>query len=53
MKYLPGNFAGFATYYNWSQGEKIAYISVSYLDIATYGFLVVLAVRNMWAILYK
>ena len=50
MKYLPGYFEDYS---NWTQGEKIAYISVTYLDIATYGFLVILAVRNTWVILYK
>ena len=53
MKYLPGDFDEFATYLNWTKGEKIAYISVTYLDIATYSFLMVLAVRNVWVILYK
>ena len=53
MKYLPGNFDDYAKDQNWTQGEEIAYISVTYLDIATYSFLVVLAVRNTWVILYK
>ena len=53
MKYLPGHLDDYARYLNWTQGEKIGYMSVSYLNLATYGFLVVLAVRNMWAILYK
>ena len=53
MKYLPGDLDGLARYYNWTHGEKIALISATYLDIATYGFLVLLAMRNSWVILYK
>ena len=53
MKYLPGYFYHYASLNNWTRGEKIAYITVTYLDIATYSFLVLLAVRNIWAILYR
>ena len=53
MKYLPGHFEDYARHYDWTQGEKIAVISVMYLDIATYGYLVVLAVRNIWVILFQ
>ena len=53
MKYLPGGFDDYAREMNWTQGEKIAMISATYLDIATYGFLMILAVRNSWVILYK
>ena len=53
MKYLPSHFYDFAKDNHWTQGEMTAYISVNYLDIATYGLLVLLAVRNIWVILYK
>ena len=53
MKYLPGIFDDWSSNNDWTRGEKIAYITVIYLDIATYGFLVLLAVRNIWAILYR
>ena len=53
MKFLPGIFDDWARGNNWTKGEKIAYISMNYLDVATYGFLVIFAVRNIWVILYK
>ena len=53
MKYLPGHFEDYARFCNWTHGEKISLIAVNYLDIATYGFLVVLAVRNIWVILFQ
>ena len=52
MAYLPG-FEENISYYNWSREQKIAYIFADYLVIALYGFLVLLALRNIWAILVK
>ena len=53
MKYIPGVFDDFARENDWTQGEKMSYILVFYLAIATYGFSMVLAVRNIWEILYR
>ena len=53
MKYIPGTFDDYARANGWTEVEKIAFIALTYLDIATYGLLLWLVVRNIWVILYK
>ena len=50
---IPGYFEEFAQYWGWSKTQVIAYLSADYLIIALYGFLLLIALRNAWVILYK
>ena len=53
MKLLPGNFDDFYTSWDWTHSMIIAYVSMDYLDVATYVLLFALALRNIVVILVK
>ena len=53
MKFLPGHFEEFTDSTNWSQAQKITYLSLDYLLMAMYAMLILLVVRNIWAILMR
>ena len=55
MPYLPGwdNPVSRSARFKWTRPQIIAYLSLFYLDIAVYAFLILLALRNVWAILVK
>ena len=44
-------FDAYADYYGFTESEKKAYISMYYLDLALYGMLILLAIRNIIVIL--
>ena len=53
MAFIPGSFSEVVSGYGWTSAQKIAYITLSYLVIVVYGFLLILLLRNIWAILLK
>ena len=53
MAFFPGDFEGYASSVGWTRAEKIIVIVINYLIIATYGFLVLLALRNIWVIIVR
>ena len=53
MPFLPGYFEKDANENGWSQSQKITYISLEYLVASMYVALIVLNLRNVYAILIK
>ena len=53
MTFLPGRFREAMNYYDLTKTESAIYISADYLVILMYIVLVLLALRNIWAILVK
>ena len=53
MAFLPGSFSGYVDYYEWTHGQAIALMTADYMVIITYGFLVILCLRNVWVILIR
>ena len=52
MAFLPG-FEENVSYLDWSRSEIVIFITTSYIVIATYVFLIMLALRNIFVILIK
>ena len=53
MGLLPFELEDEAELFGWTSAQKITYVSTDYLAIATYGFLVLLALCNIWVILIR
>ena len=53
MAYLPGNFEENVSEVGWTRAQMASYLSLYYLLIAMYVFLVALALRNVWVILVR
>ena len=53
MEFVPGYFEDFVRNYGWTETEKMTIILADYLVIAEYGFLIGLALRNIWIVLFK
>ena len=53
MPFLPGYFERDANAHGWSQAQKITYISLEYLVAGMYVALIILNLRNIYAILIK
>ena len=53
MPFIPDDFDEIVSMLNWSRSQKIAYTTLWYLILAIYGSLILLALRNIWAILLK
>ena len=52
MAFLPG-FEENVSYLDWSRSQIIIFITTSYIVIATYVFLIILALRNIFFIVVK
>ena len=53
MRFFPEYFEEVADNYDWSRGKRITYIASVYLVTTLYLMLVILAVRNIWAVLIR
>ena len=53
MGFLPFELEDEAEEFGWTSAQKITYVTIDYLAIATYGFLVLLALCNIWVILIR
>ena len=50
MKFLPKHFETTAEKWGWSRSQSISMIALSYADVAIYGLLLLLALRNVWVV---
>ena len=42
-----------AAFVGWSPAERISLITLTYVDVAIYGLLLLLALRNVWVVVLQ
>ena len=53
MLFLPAYFDEFADEDGWSHDQKVKFVVLTYLVIAIYVVLILLAVLNIWVVIVK